>query len=386
MRYKLAIAFLIITFMNCSTEPDAGNSKEIIDIEFTLELAFGADDSLGDFLLARPRGFVVADNGDIIVSDENRLKVFDSNGKPKRIIGRPGPGPGEFGRITLLTLSETGYIAAIQPMNNPFYNLFDSEYSFIERKNLRNSELRKKLLKMHNDWYNPYFNMLYFYSPEEIVIYTQVDGMRKGDLQNSYFALIHQKGEELTTIANCKSEDFSEASSIANGSLVFTLLPGRKVAYMHSGEDRFIENGLYYYSISFYDLKTHEQTKIIKDYIPVAIPDSVIFPKKNPFEGLENAEKLYKERSEKLKKAKVYPPIQGIHSDGNYLFVFTFEYFDDKGYVVDVFDGISKQYLSKVCFPISAMIKNGYAYRSTENKEGFSIIEKYKIDPAVYVK
>jgi hypothetical protein len=31
-------------------------------------------------------------------------------------------------------------------------------------------------------------------------------------------------------------------------------------------------------------------------------------------------------------------------------------------------------------------IKNGYAYKSVKNKDGYPVIEKYKIDPKVYGK
>jgi len=391
MKLKTVILALALALLaNCNSGPDQKviRTEEIIDNVFTLEITFGADEqSLPDeYLLAGPRGIIVADNGDIIVSDERRLKVFDSSGNPKRIIGRPGQGPGEFGRLVFPCISETGYITVINPMNNPHYNLFKPDYSFVERKNLQNSELHKKLKQTHN-WYHAYFNMIFSYSPEEKLIYTQADGKLEGNVQKSYFAIIYQKGEHITTIANYESEDWLEASYISNGSLEFTLLPGRKIVYMHTGEHRYKENDSWYYSMFIHDLKTHEQEEIKRLYSPVTIPDSVIYPKENTFEGMTDAEKLYKERSKKLKKAGVYSPVQALSSDGDFLFAVTYEYHMKKGYVVDVFDVNSKQYLRSIYFPfISSAIKNGYAYRLKTGSDIFPEVEKYKVNPAVYGK
>ena len=388
MKLKPVILALALALLaNCGSVPDQKviRTEEIIDNVFTLEITFGADEqSLPDeYLLAGPRKIIVADNGDIIVSDERRFKVFDSSGNPKRIIGRPGQGPGEFGPLVFPYISETGYITVINPMNNPHYNLFKPDYSFVERKNLQNSELHKKLKQTHN-WQHAYFNMIFSYSPEEKLIFTQADGKREDE--KSYYAIIYQKGEHITTIANYEGEDFSEASRISNGSLKFTLLPGRKIVYMHTGEHRYKENDSWYYSMFIHDLKTHEQEEIKRLYSPVTIPDSVIYP--DFLQELSGAQKeFYKEQSKKLKKAGVYPPVQVLSSDGYFLFAVTYEYHMKKGYVVDVFDGNSKQYLSSIYFPfIPAIIKNGYAYRLKTGSDIFPEVEKYKVNPAVYGK
>jgi hypothetical protein len=57
------------------------------------------------------------------------------------------------------------------------------------------------------------------------------------------------------------------------------------------------------------------------------------------------------------------------------------------GQLVDVFDISEKKYIKTVTFPeVYKVIRNGYAYNFGSDKDGFQIINKYKINPAVYGK
>ena len=120
---------------------------------FTHILTFG-DESSGtsrEFLLVEPRIPGINANGDIIVFDENKFKIFDKTGKGKLIFGREGKGPGEFyGRFSAITVSPEGFISVTENMvinPIPYHTIYDPQYNFIYKK-------RYDILSLMNDYLN----------------------------------------------------------------------------------------------------------------------------------------------------------------------------------------------------------------------------------------
>ncbi|MFC1554916.1 hypothetical protein ACFL7D_09795, partial [candidate division KSB1 bacterium] len=70
-----------------------------------------------------------------------------------------------------------------------------------------------------------------------------------------------------------------------------------------------------------------------------------------------------------------------------FIFVFTFQKDNDLGIFTDVINADSGKHISSAYFPfIPKAIKNGYTYKTGKNTEGFYVIQKYRIHPAVYGK
>lgn len=401
------LSFFFLPFFNCSSDVDVemAEIQEPLTDVLTLELSFGDEKTIDkdEFLLARPFGPFIGGNGDIIVSDESSLKVYDKDGNPKKIIGRPGQGPGEFRRIPFAHIMENGTMSVT---DDGWLSLYNPDYSFIDTKDFNNDELYKNLAE-EKGWGDIVFNGIYACSFDELIIFTQASGPGRGQERKYYNLILHQHEDKINTII----ESFNEAKYndgwqwhriYEEGELVRTLLPERKLAYSEAHRDKVLENGTWYYFIYIYDLDTQEQTQIKKAYTPVAIPDSVIHPemregydgdriaawRQNP-DGTESVLLLKdrdKKRTEVLEELKYYPAIQRIKSDGNLLFAKTYQYNKGKGYVFEVFDIETGSYLRSVYFSFDPVIKNGYAYRIYTPKDGFSVIEKYRIDPAVYGK
>ena len=133
-----------------------------------LELSFGDEETIknNEFLLAYPQLIMVNNQNDILVFDEDRIKVFDAGGKEKHIFGRTGQGPGEYGRPSIIGgrnlsvgffLSPQGYLIAMDSGGGTGggnkivgdrinisgslynqYNLFAPDYSFVYKKRLSN--------------------------------------------------------------------------------------------------------------------------------------------------------------------------------------------------------------------------------------------------------
>ncbi|KPK95769.1 hypothetical protein AMJ80_03665 [bacterium SM23_31] len=396
MKTLTSLAIVLLLFFNCSPDTDVQTVEmepQLTDV-LSLELAFGADDEKipEDYLLVEPRGIIIHDNGDIIVSDEGYLKVFDKNGNPKRMVGRPGAGPGEFHPFMTPTLSETGYITGA---NQTSFNLFDKNYSLIEYENFRLSSIYEKLKEINN-WTSVSPGTIYAYSPDERVIIAKAYSTDEDGKRKTLSACIYQNKEQLTTIAESEviyyTVDRLTRFLEEDGNLHVASLPDRKIVYTHTGKNRIKENDAWYYSMYLYDLKTNEQTEIKHSYNPVAIPDSVINVKLMHTEGMpeemvKQQEKTLKQWGEILKKIRIYPTLRKIITDRNFIFAFTYTYNTANGHVVEIFDGSAGEYLHPVYFSfIPNVIKNGYAYRQNINEEGFPVVEKYKIDPAVYGK
>ena len=365
------LAFLLlctaILQINCGSGSDSDviRTEPILEDVFTLELSFGADNLPDEYLLAQPSGIIVTDKGDIIVADETRLKVFDSSGNPKRIIGRPGEGPGEFIKGMLKpSITESGYLTVLSGQLYGKCSLFAPDYTFLSDENLVNSDLRKILLNEYNG-NQMFFNGIYYYSPDERIIHLQVwgSGKQKSNQFHWYWKITYQKDGQLTSIADY--ENLGEPLHIG-GYLLFSLLPDKKIIYTNTRKHKYKEIGSWYYSMFVYDLKNRNQKEIKRKYNPVTIPDAIL-------------------RRRKIEGFKIYAPLQRIITDNYFIFAVTYEYNEGKGYLVDIFNSSSREYLRSAYFPfIPAVIKNGYAYRLKTGSDIFPEVEKYKVNPAVY--
>jgi len=393
MRYSAILIVLVLFLTGCGSESFIiEEERTVLTDVLTLELTFGAENLPDEFLLVEPKflPIMAAENGDIIVDDESRLKIFDSNGNPKKILGRPGQGPGEFDRFFNSSITSTGYITGVN-MGGPTssYNLFAPDYTFVERKSLFASHLYNELRKNY-EWSEFYYQDIYSYSPKEQVFLIDARKIINGNQIKYYYAYIYYKNDSIMSTLLLDNEQTGLAE---DGFLISTYSDSTmKVVYSNTGIHRFVKNKRHYYTIYVYDIKSETQIEILREYTPMAIPDSVIyrtlkFPDNYPENLKERRKNEEKIRIKKLKKLKVYAPLQFIMTDKNFIFAFTYEYVKDKGTVVDIFDSETGEYISSSYFPFKpSLIKNGYAYEPGINEEGFTVVEKYKVSPAVYGK
>ena len=392
MRYSAIVIMLVLFLTGCGSESFIiEEERTVLTDVLTLELTFGAENLPDEFLLVEPKflPIMAAENGDIIVSDESRLKIFDSNGNPKKILGRPGQGPGDFDRFFNTSITSTGYITVVNMgKTQGSYNLFSPDYSLVERKSLFGSQLENELRKNY-DWSEFYYQDIYSYSPKEQVFLIDA---RKIINENRilYDAYIYYKNDSIMSTLLLYNE---QTGLSEDGFLHSTYSDGTmKVVYSNTGRHRFVKDKRHYYTIYVYDLKSETQIEISREYTPVAIPDSVIYrtrvyPDNYPEKFIKEDKEKDKIRVKKLKKLKVYAPLQLIKTDGKFIFAFTYEYIKGKGTIVDIFDSEKGEYISSSYFPFKpSLIKNGYAYEPGINEEGFTVVEKYKVNPAVYGK
>jgi hypothetical protein len=116
----------------------------------TLVTSFGDENLPSEYLLAYPMQLQVNEKNDIYIFDEQKIKVYDSSGKPKCIIGGPGEGPGEFGNsFNVVTISPTGFITAgyTPSFHNLVYNIFNPDNFLVKKADLRFNDVFNQFIK-----------------------------------------------------------------------------------------------------------------------------------------------------------------------------------------------------------------------------------------------
>ena len=388
---SLAIAFLL--FFNCSKDVDVQTEEiEPLTDVLTLELTFGDEKTItkDEYLLAIPTDIAVNDEGDIYVNDEKRIKIFDKNGIEKAIFGGPGEGPGEFGRPNLVMVMYLGPTNYLTVRHSRFYNVFKPDYSHSHMTNFEFSNTRQAIINEHDLTRMNQWKIISINENERVF-----HGVGSTDSEKGYFILVHEQDEIVTTLAKYERNNLP----IVMGELFWEILPGNKLIYTYSSTDKITDdmnNSFYVLHISNCDGSFKREIR--QKYRPVAVPDAVIknyddqFNKdisnmRVPQEMLAEYKRSHKETMKRLKSERSYPPLKDLLVDMKYIFAFT-RLTNAQGEIfTDVIDADSGERINSVYFPfIPSVIKNSCAYRRTKNDEGFFVIEKYKIHPAVYGK
>ena len=398
-KHALFIFITVIAFVfNCGSDVDVQTVEmppPLTDV-LTLELSFGDEKTItkDEFLLAQPVGIAVSPEGDIVVSDETQLKIYDGNGTPKRIVGRYGQGPGEFRWYPDPRISNSGFVAALDGMPQPKeINLFSDEYIFIKRMNMRNDTKLKNLLNKDNATLGGVGNMIIL-NENEIVYSVSAELMSRGASVYGNNYLVYDTNDTLKVLAKFMKEaqyrDITTGMGVPKpfvGSFFWAELPDRKVVFTHSEYDETVEQGNFTYSLTITSMDDFTSQKVVQKYVPVAIPDSI----KKQYDVIwdERLEKTIKIMQKHVKNTTYYHHITGLKTDGNYIFVFTHKKNELGHTLADVLDATTKKRISSAYFSfIPRVIKDGYAYKVSNylQTNEFPEIEKYKIDPAVYGK
>lgn len=400
---------VLFVFLRCSSEPEFVESPPVLTDMVTLELSFGDEETIvkNEFLLAQPWGVAVNEVGDIFVSDEYKIKIFDENGKEKNIIGGQGEGPGEFKYIPSIFVGPTGFISAGGAVECNFYT---PENKFIDKTIFRNSESNADLLKKNN--LNSFdVGKRIFLSETESMIGGR--GRDKpliigGPIPVSFDMLVFVRDRSAANLAQYVRNNIVEGKTeegltsrvrhVYLGDFHWDLISDNRVVYTHTSYDKNISDNEYSYVLHVVDLNTIEKSEIDISYIPVAIPDSVIDKAILPWGSISStgiiaskesgAEKPYDDNMRKrLREAKYLPPVYDLISDRNYVFAFIYHKDFPNQTVAQVIDIDTENHISNVLFPSKpSVIKNGYAYNIKSGPDIFPVVEKYKINPKVYGK
>jgi len=396
---KLLIILLLFCCGEDSKKP-AGYLPPLRDV-FELELSFGAENVKDEFLLAIPQDIAVDEAGNMYVTDEDRIKVFDSNGKEKTIIGGPGQGPGEFSSTPKLSINDDGLLTALAGSS---FNLFSANNKFIRKIQYKNEPLynnykkEKALIRQ----FQPE-NVCSLSETERIVTAGAWKELKDGNLVTAD-VIIYEKADTLIELVHHAPDNIKGLRDVARISLTsgeqkvyapvhhkfyVTILPNKHIAYTHSFYDAKNDNNEFTYTIHIVNLENLQEYQISLDYKPVNIQKELSSGRYN-----EQGEKVLKSF---LKNMKYFSPLSSLLYDKELIFAVHDMYpasldillkeGETSEFLTDIFDSETGKYLKSAYFPFNPdVIKNGYAYRIKLGIDIFPQIEKYKIDPAVYGK
>jgi len=401
MKTLLFFILVFLLFFYCGTDVEfkTAEMQQVLTDVLTLELTFGAEERVlkDEFLLARPIGIAANDQNDILVVDENYVKVYDSSGKEKTMFGGTGQGPGEFNSPFNAIIAPSGYLTILDGKS---INIYSPEHKFVTRKNLTRNVLLKMFLEENNFAY--YFIIKAIANDEkESVIQLLPQELQSEELNIWFDVLIYDSPDTVIDIASYRSQAVFILSTTLEfkGDLFFEMLPANRVVFTHSLYDSNDKESIY--TMHVMSLKTFKKFDISYNYLPVEIPEEV----KKPYLGLGKGQsynrdgtpvstppsikRIFEAIKKTAKETKYYPAVKNIMADGNIIFVFTYLQNEKEEYFTDIIDLESGKYLNSAYFAfIPQVIKNGYAYKFNDwlqNNE-FALVEKYKIDPAVYGK
>jgi hypothetical protein len=380
--------------------------------ELTFVRSFGGDDFLPDeYLLVNAGDISVDDKNNIFIIDEGKIKVFDENGKNVKIIEKPFDfqwfeleyvfwkivGKIVDKNIGQVTIGPTGIMAFMydpdrsfsKKAHNCFY-LFDKNHNFL-KKVLKDkiaignifvsSSLYPKVIALSKDEYigmeyTPKMEGYYNISNEKVKHYKKNKDILICSIDRVVGITIKSSGgtsgrisSRTVNIGNCIRWDVS-----ADGNVI----------YINTQDDISYQDSTGVYTLRIYNPKTGERTAFHH-------PFTYTFPDISPETKALRMEREYGLLELELEKKYNYARyITNIFTDGTTLFVQTVQLYQGKDiFVVDVFDVKTKTYLRTIHLPrnYEFFIKNGYYYIEEPVPHlRARLINKYKIDPAVYAR
>jgi len=397
----LSLFFLVLS---CGSDVYAQTAKmqQTVTDVLTHVLTIGGEaviyeKSQEEFYLSKPYSIAVNNANDILVLDEDRIKVFDEYGRPKKIVGRPGQGPGEFNGAHSLWISPAGYIAVLGGFQYDIYSAFTPDYKFIEMIRLQSNAPYQTLLAERD---------MKVDEPELIITLNETDRLYNATAQQleedkvkeDFVFLIYQTEDAVDILADYKRTNVIRYEILAYrgkphfGSLMAAMLTNNRVVYTHTFHETEIDENLANYKLFVLSLDNLKKIIITHPFNPV-----VFIKKEDPsvermIERSSLIPELYKRLQQKIydvyDERKYKSPLQSLMTDRNYIFAFTFEKNKEEEIFADVFNADTGKYIKSAYFPfIPNTIKNGYAYNLKKTTETeFAEIKKYRIDPAVYGK
>jgi hypothetical protein len=377
-----------------------------------LELVFGDEGLPEEFLLAEPRGLAVRDNGDILVSDEHHIKVYDAEGRPKERLGGQGQGPGEFQGAGELFLGSAGFLAVASGLSQ--FNLYSPDNTYVSRYNgFADPALRDFILG-------------------ERLTFSYVTGMdilaagrwildvfgRNRDLPGKFpdfRYLLYSDGDSLEELIKHNSLDSvlndsgGSTDSPYLGDFHWGVLNGSRIVHASTHQRKMGNGSGSTYSLNVLGLDDGSRSVIDVEYEPEVLPDSLrtLMTYRNRRIGLTIEPPPVLQSL--LDDVRFLPAFQALRTDGDLVFLFRFNAVNEElersiqeaegngeeipegtysrfePYTVDIVDTAAGKLAARAEFSfIPNVIKAGRAYRLITPPDSFPKVECYRVDPAVY--
>ena len=335
-------------------------------VSFVEDLSISGEDIEGEIVLFNPRLSLVDDNEDIYLSEtqDQVIKIFNSDGKYVKTIGAKGDGPGEFQRIWKLGATKDGELVALDSSARRT-SFFDSSGQFLNSFN----------------WKVDYFNYILVKSSSYIVGERAYPGIR----ENAYYYVkeFDFDGNEVRSYGEFKM--FESLIIQDGGGQFYTGLPVSPRSVFTGDHDR----ELFYhclnnkYIIEVYDISGKLFRKIDRPYEPVEFTkeDADKYRRIYDYPGMSEVVKKTI-RTLKMPKVKNIVVTMKVDDKSN-LWVRTNEIKEEGDKTLTAFDVFNSDghYYAKVWTAILPQIfKKGKMYRTERDEEtGYQTLRRYKV-------
>ena len=249
-----------------------------MDSNVLLELTFGAGDIDEEYILARPDpdGVGVDAEGNILVVDEDYVKVFDSNGLPKSLLGGTGQGPGRLTGPRNLWMSPSGYFTVFDRRTA---NYFRPDHSWFDRVNFGST--RPFLDIMAANQLLPLVPEVVYCLGESEWVYA-IDSRDRDPEKRSRkeIYLFYQDSDSLRVIVQYPQSNWiytppgSYMVMPSLGMLLVTPLSGNRIVYLHTYHDSEITAEGVSYRLTILDLDSM-QTSYLDHRDPTYTPSEL---------------------------------------------------------------------------------------------------------------
>lgn len=349
-----------ITVVKNPIEPKYG--EDVFSLEE--ELSIGGNEKREEYLLGYTVSMAVNNNGDIYILDiqQKNIRVFDSEGKYLKTIGRPGQGPGELEMPTQIQINSRDELVVFD-LRRRSLESFSLDGEFLRRTSLIKVERPTRIIIDSNGDFICYMGIIEDQQPKVAL-------MKYDSNQEKEFVIT-------------KFDPYSQSVDVFSPYKYTILRPG-----LLFNVDK--ENNIVWAVSSDYELKITNPKgeiikKIAKDYIPVEITED---DKKEIIFNRYRTETVPSEKN--IVFPKYFYPIDGsstigISTDekGN-IFVRTYEKVKEgNGDYYDVFDSdgyfITKVLLNAVP-ELPIIWEKNKLYTIEEDEEGFQMIKRYKVN------
>ena len=370
-------------------------SQKPLENVFTLELSFGDKDVPSEYLLANPQLSAAVNNaGDIYIFDEYKVKVFDKNGKPKAIFGGRGEGPGEFMSFMGLRISPTGFLTITELQS---CSIFSPANKFIVKNRYSSSAVFNTLKNEYKFSYRPVglgsISDIVALSDKVFIIAGNNVTLDNYNEAGEYYDYLFYADKDIVTViakyrnVNTFMWEQGRMGIGLVGGFCFAVLPDSRILYTHTCHDVKYTSNTAQLTFHIISPEKNMKSEFVITYKPEAIPESVI-ESQTPSKIREEQKKMYNDIVNMLKQKKYRPLFLNMKSDSVFLFL-RYRSSDNKMSLIKVIDAETGKEVSNFIQPSDFYldtIKNGYGYLSTTPKDGYPIVEKYRIDPRVYGK
>jgi len=348
--------------------------------------------------MVRPGGLGIDQNGELLVLDEDYLKVFDLDGNPLRLMGGPGSGPGEFERVRSLWPGSDGYYTVFGGQFGFTAHYFRPDHSYIERVNHMSTSIYQDITLKQD---------LRAQRPEMVLCLNETDRVysvdsRHIDREQREFQkvfLFYDAPDSLHLVTDYQQTNMvwgeMMGSSVPTlGRLLLVALPGGRIAWTHTWHDHAFSEARSTYSIHVFEPAggdgftiEHPFTPIEHDYQEREVSEAM--RTRNPEQARDMAEvnRMLKERHD---EHGYLAPVSTLLVCENYLLVYHARNIGDYQpgevylFQVDIFKTGTGEYVNSAWLPNGICIHDGILYGLTYSPDEGSTVQRYSIDPAIF--